>query len=1016
MSARPYRLPRDFEGPQPGRLIDREQALAFTFDGQVYRGFAGDTLASALMANGVRLVGRSFKYHRPRGVLTAGPEEPNALVAVGSGGRMTPNLRATMVELYEGLTARSQNRWPSLGFDLGQTASLAGRLLPAGFYYKTFMWPQGAWPLYERLIRQAAGLGPPTREPDPDTYEQIHLTCDVLVVGGGAAGLAAATAAAEAGARVVIAEETSRLGGLTDLGEERIDGGPALEWLAGRAADLAAREGVQVLTRTTVAGVYLHGHVLMAERLTDHAPLLGGSDGVPRERLWKVRPREIVVAAGAVERPLTFAGNDRPGVMLAGAARAYALRYGASPGVSGVVFTNNDDAYRTALTLKRFGVEIARIVDVRAGPQSELVEAARAAGIAISAGHVVADVETSLGGTQIRAVQIAQRRETGRIGALERVECDFVATTGGWSPAVQLTAHMGARPVWDERIAAPRPGALGPHMHAAGAANGIFSLAGAVAEGFAAGDAAGRAALGTAKRRGRAAARATVQESGEAPLEPFWFAPSYGARGEGTRHFLDFQNDVTVADVELAVREGYRSAEHLKRYTTLGMATDQGKVGNVNALAIHAEAARATMAELGTTTFRPPVTPLTFGAIAGQGAGAFFQPVRRTPVWHWHAGHGWDPEPVGLWRRPYCYRGPDEDREAAIAREVAAVRGAVGLLDASTLGKIEVTGPDAGRFLDLVYTNVMSSLAPERCRYGLMLNEEGYLIDDGVVARLGADRFLLHTTSGGADRIAGWLELWLQTEWPELRVFAANVTEQWAQFVVSGPHARRTVAAVGGDIDFAAEAFPFLAMRTGTLAEVPVRVFRISFTGELTFEIACPANAASHLWQALLDAGDLHGIAPFGTEALHVLRAEKGLIAIGDETDGTVTPHDLGLGWAVSKAKADFIGKRGLARPDLARQGRRQLVGLLTRDPARVLPDGAYALDRAEPSGQRRAVGVVTSTYRSPTLGRSIALALIEDGRARHGETVAFAVGRDMVEAEITEPAFYDRQGARQNV
>ena len=1016
MSGRSYRLPVTTGGPVVGRVLDRNTRLGFTFDGRSHIGYKGDTVASALLANGVRVVGRSFKYHRPRGLFSAGTEEPNGVVTIGTGNRMTPNIHATGAEIHDGLVARSQNRWPSLATDIGQITGWASRFIPAGFYYKTFMWPAAAWPVYERFIRRASGLGPPPKHIDPDTYEQIHVACDVLVAGGGVAGLAAARAAAQTGARVILADNAPRLGGSADICDGMIDGAPVVDWARGAVAELAARDNVHLLTRTTVAGHYFHNYLMMAERLTDHQPDLA-NEGVPRERLWKVRAGQVIVATGAIERGLTFANNDRPGIMLASAARIYAARYGVSPGGRGVVFTNNDDAYRTAILLAGAGVSIGRLVDTRAAPDGKLIEAARALGIEITTGAGIANVKTSLGGMGIEAVEVAKLRGDGRAGDTERVECDFVCVSGGWTPAAHLSAHSGGRLGFDEDLGTLRPMETPKHMHIAGAANAMFTLKGALAQGYRAGDIAGRAAQGQAKRRGKAALAEKISETAQGPAEPIWFVPATGRLAEGIKHFVDLQHDVTAADIELGVREGYRSVEHLKRYTALGMAPDQGKTGNVNGLAIQAAALGVTIADLGVTTFRPPFTPVTFGAIAGSQAGQLFQPVRRTPLTLRHEALGADFEPVGLWRRPYCYGAPALSRAQAVRREIRNTRANAGLLDASTLGKIEVRGRHAGKFLDLIYAGVMSSLKPGRCRYGLMLNEQGFVFDDGVVARLGEDRFLLHTTSGGADHVGGWLERWHQTEWPDMDLFITPVTEQWAQVGIAGPRARDVLLGLDSDIDFAPEAFPHLDWRPGRIEGIETRVFRVSFSGELSYEVACPAGFGAHLWDALMAAGEEFGIAPYGTEALHVMRAEKGFIAIGDETDGTVTPLDLGLGWAVSKKKQDFLGKRGLECADLARQGRWQLVGLQTADPACVLPDGAYLTDadHKDQLAPYPTIGFVTSTYMSPTLARSIALALVENGASRHGERIYARVGSGGVETEIVDPVFYDRDGSRQN-
>jgi sarcosine oxidase subunit alpha len=1009
---RPYRLP---QGLARERLIDRRRPLAFTFDGRRMTGFAGDTLASALFGNGQRLMGRSFKYHRPRSAVGLGSEEMNALVGVGEGRRHEPNLRATQVELYDGLVAVSQNRWPSLGFDLSATAGKASRLLPAGFYYKTFMWPQSFWKaLYEPLIRRAAGLGRATVERDPDAYEHLHVHCDVLVAGGGIAGLAAAEAAAATGARVIIADENAAFGGAADLARATIDGQPATDWADKRVLTLLEADNVHVLPRTTVAGHFHHNYVLMLERVADHDPERIAA-GAPRHRLWKVRAKQIVLATGAIERPIAFANNDRPGVMLASAVRGYVERYGVAPGERGVIFTSNDDAYLTAIALKRAGVTVAQVVDARASAESPIIAEARKAGIDIVAAAAVSGVETGAGGRNIAHVKIAPYRSgRGRILSETKLACDFVAVSGGFNPAVHLWCHNGGKLKFDEEMQSFRPDRHGDAMHAAGAVNGAMDSVTCLNQGYDAGAAAAKAVTGFAKKA-KVKRAASVMEK-QAAQEAVWFSPATGKYNEGNKHFVDFQNDVTVADLELALREGYDSAELTKRYTTLGMGTDQGRSSNINGLGVMAEATGKPIPEIGVTTFRPPFTPVTFGAIAGANVKERFQPVRRTSVFDWHVQHGADFEPVGLWRRAYCYPKGAEGRQGAVAREILTVRNRVGLLDASTLGKIEIKGPDAAEFLDRIYTNMMSTLKPGRARYGLMMSELGFLFDDGVTVRLSDDHFLMHTTSGGADRVAAWLEEWLQTEWTTLKVFITPVTEQWAQFAIAGPEARRVLQKLGGTIALDAESFPFMAMKEGMIGGYPVRVFRISFSGELSFEVATPSHYGLGLWEALIEAGREFGLEAYGTEALHVLRAEKGFVVIGDETDGTVTPLDVGLDWAVSKKKRDFLGKRSLQQPYLRAEGRKQLVGLLTEDPERVLPDGAYAVEKVMAKPPMKTIGQVTSSYFSPTLNRSIAMALIENGRARMGETLAFPLSDAVVKAQVVEPVFFDRQGERQNV
>ena len=998
-----------------GRLIDRSRKIDYSFNGKRLSGYPGDTLASALLGSDQMLVGRSFKYHRPRGIVASGAEEPNALVNLGTGARFEPNQRATTTELFDGLTATSQNHWPSLEFDIGGVNAYLGRFLPAGFYYKMFIHPRPFWKhIYEPFIRQSAGLG---RAPDPetvdaDTYEHFYAFCDVLVVGGGVAGLQAARVAAASGLRVMLIEQTAHWGGRAPVDGGRIDGHSAEDWVNSAVQGLESAENVTLRTRCMAAGLYDHGYVTAYERVADHTP---GADG-PRHRLWKIRAKQIVTATGAIERPLSFAGNDIPGVMLASAVRDYVVNYGISPGDRTVVVTNNDDAYRTALTLKNNGLSVPLILDAR-GPATDtpLMAEARAAGIEVMTGHGIARVK---GGKRVTGVVVCSMAGEGAM--VREIACDAVAMSGGWSPVVHLWSHTGGKLTWDAEQAffrpdpdrAPTSHDGRPNVIAAGCANGHLHLKDALQDA----DNAGKTAT---SRCGAApttsdAPQAVAQEEG--PLTPVWLMPQGAQHELRAKAWLDYQNDVKVSDVMLAAREGYESVEHTKRYTTLGMATDQGKLSNINGLAILSQALGEDIPAVGTTTFRPPYTPISMGAIAGEARGPTFQPIRRTPMHAWHESHGAVWEPVGLWRRPYCYRQGTENTEAAVHREIRAVRNGVGMLDASTLGKILVKGPDAGRFLDMLYTNMMSTLKPGKCRYGLMCTENGFLTDDGVVARIDEETFLCHTTTGGAERIHAHMEDWLQCEWWDWKVYTANVTEQYAQIAVVGPNARKVLEKLGG-MDVSKEALPFMDWRDGTLGGVPVRAYRISFSGELSYEIAVDANRGQALWEALMAAGAEFGITPYGTEALHVLRAEKGFIMIGDETDGTVIPQDLGLGWAISKKKDDYLGKRAQERTHMTDPNRWKLVGLETLDGS-VLPDGSYALaEGSNANGQRNTQGRVTSSYYSPTLNRGIAMGLVLHGPGRMGEVIAFnTTSGGTIQARIVSPVFYDPEGEKQNV
>ncbi len=992
-----------------GRLIDRRRPLGFSFDGVALRGVAGDTLASALLGAGIVLQGRSFKYHRPRAPVTAGTAEPNALVGLGHGAGYEPNVRTPAVPLAEGMAAESQNRWPSLAFDVGRINDRLARFLPAGFYYKTFLWPRPFWKhVYEPLIRRAAGLGRAPEGADPDRYEQLYAFADVVVAGGGVAGLAAAWAAAEGGARVIVLEEAGHWGGRAVVDGGTVDGQPAEAWVKATVAALEGLPNVSMRLNASLTAVHDHGYVLADEWPRD----AGAGAEAPRQRLWRIRAGRVIAANGAIERPLAFAGNDLPGVMLASAMREYAVNYGVAAGRRVVVVTNNDDAYRTALALAEAGVEVAAVVDARDDLRGPLPQAVRDRGIRIHDGSAIEKVH---GDTGVSHVTLCRHSGSGGV-VTARIDCDAVAMSGGWSPAVHLWSHAGGKVVWDADAALFRPdptrGPVGADgavfVIPAGAASGALWHPDAVADAHAAG-------LRAAAETGHASKALAPSASAEAEraLLPVWTMPAGAGPDLKAKMFLDFQNDVKVTDVELAAREGFESVEHAKRYTTLGMATDQGKLSNINGLAVLAAARGAGIAETGTTTFRPPWTPLSLGAIAGEAAGELFQPVRQTPMHDWHAAHNAKWEPVGLWRRPYAYVRPGETPAKAVVREVLNTRQTVGMLDASTLGKLLVRGPDAGRFLDMLYTGTMSALAPGRCRYGVMCNENGFVFDDGVVARVDEQTWLCHTTSGGAEHVHGWMEDWLQCEWWDWKVHVVNLTEAFAQVAVAGPNARKVLAKLGG-MDLSAEALGHMRWAEGRLGGFDARVFRVSFSGELGFEVAVPASQGPALWEKLMQAGAEVGIMPYGTEALHVMRAEKGFIMIGDETDGTVIPGDLGL--PTGAKKADFLGKRGLERTHLRDPERWKLVGLETLTGS-VLPHGALAVSGGYTDNyQRAAEGRVTSSYYSPTLGRGIALGLVRRGPWRMGEVLTFPVGAAAeMKARIVSPVFFDPEGGRLN-
>ena len=945
-----------------GGRIDRRTKRMFTFDGKARWGYAGDSLASALLAQGQMLFGRSFKYHRPRGILGAGVEEPNALVTVDRGpGRVTPNLRAPSVPIYDGLHATSQNRFPTLKTDLIAVNNVFSAFFPAGFYNKTFMWPRGAWEkVYEPIIRRLAGLGDSPTTRDPDHYDATYAHCETLIVGAGPAGISAALEAAAGGGRVILIDEQEEIGGgaLSDPAQ--------WPWLAEASAKLAAAGNVTVLSRTTAIGHYHQNFVVAAERLTDHLSL-AEAEGA-REKLWRIRAGEVVLAMGAIERPLVFEGNDVPGVMLASAARTFALRYGVAVGRKLVVMAVHDSGWRDALALQEAGVNIAAIVDLRRDIDPALVEAARAARIGCYTGYAVTNVT---GRQAVTGVKIA----LDGIAKEQVLECDAVLMAGGWTPTVHLWSHAKGTLRWDEAWGAYVPDKSHENLRCVGACAGAWDFGSGLTIG----------ALPAAK-----------------PLHE-------------SKAFVDFQNDVKARDIGLAVQEGFRSIEHIKRYTTNGMATDQGKTSNLNGLQIASDVLAKPVTEIGLTTFRPPYTPQSFGAMLGHHKEALFQPLRKTGIDDWAEGKGAVYENVAQWRRARYFPLAGEDMDAAVARECLGVRSAVGVFDASTLGKIEVVGPDAAEFLNRMYTNPWKSLEPGRCRYGLLLGEHGFIIDDGVSARLAPDRFHLTTTTGGAARVLGMMEDYLQTEWSDLDVWLTSTSEQWAVIAVQGPKAREVIAPLVEGIDLSAEAFPHMAVREGQICGVETRLFRVSFTGELGFEVNVPASQGRMVWDAIWAEGKSHGMVPYGTETMHVLRAEKGFIIVGQDTDGTVTPDDAGLGWAVGKKKPDFVGKRSLARPDIVAAGRKQLVGLLTDDPQAVLEEGAQIVADPNQPVPMTMIGHVTSSYHSATLGRSIAMALVAGGRDRMGETLHVPMPGGVISAKVVAPMFYDAEGSRLN-
>ncbi|MSO92643.1 MAG: sarcosine oxidase subunit alpha family protein [Rhodospirillales bacterium] len=993
-----------FRGDEGG-LIDRERPIAFTFNGERLQGYAGDTLASALLANGIRLVGRSFKYHRPRGIVSAGAEEPNALVQLAVGARTEPNARATQVELFEGLEAESQNCWPGVGFDVGALNGVFSSLFPAGFYYKTFMWPASLWMTYEHWIRKMAGLGRAPVQPDPDRYEHRFAHCDVLVAGGGPAGLAAALAAARSGARVILADEGADFGGALRGLRATIEGRPAMNWVRAAVAELAAMPDVVLLRRATVAGYYDHNSFVVSERPAEHMAVPAPFQA--RGRLWSVRAKEAVLATGAIERPLVFGNNDRPGVMLASAAQAYANRFAVRPGSRAVVFTNNDSAYEAALDLARAGVSVAAVIDAREDP-GPAARRVREAGIESIPGHAVINVQ---GGRKLKAAEVMAINGDGTAcagGDWRAIPCDLLAVSGGWNPAVHLFSQSRGKLRFDDRIAALVPGESFQRERSAGAARGTFTLRGCLAEGFRAGAVAARAA-GFDKAGEPPVPDCDTQA--ETPLRPLWVVPL--PKHTRLKRFVDLQNDVTAEDVALALREGYDNVEHLKRYTTLGMGTDQGRTSNVSGLGILAGLRGKSIPSLGTTTFRPPYTAIPFGTIAGREIGHHFAPTRRSAMHAWHEQAGASFIPAGLWFRPQVYRRPGEGMMDAIYRETKSVRTTVGMIDVSTLGKIDIQGRDAALFLDRVYTNNFRKLPVGKARYGLMLREDGMVFDDGTTTRIGESRYLMTTTTARAGEVMRHLEYCLQVLWPELDAYAVSVTEEWAAIALAGPASRSVLERVVGGVDVSNEGLPYMGYREGTVAEVPARIFRISFSGELAYEINVPADYGAAVWEAIHTAGRSFDIIPYGTEALSILRIEKGHVVSG-ELNGRTTADDLGFSAFLSKEK-DFIGKRSLAREGLWRPDRKQLVGLIPVDKKTRVPRGAQIVEDPDRETPVPMLGEITSQCYSPNLGHPIALGIVAGGRALHGRTLhaLSPVTGERVPVTVTPNVFIDPKGER---
>ena len=990
------------------KFIDETTRVSFKFNSKNYYGYKGDTLASALIANGIHLVGRSFKYHRPRGIMTAGSEEPNAIVQLNNNSALSePNVRATEVEIYDGLEASSQNCWPSVNFDIGGINNFLSPLLPAGFYYKTFMWPASFWEKYEYFIRKSAGLGKSPAAPDPDIYDHKYIHCDVLVIGGGISGIMAAKTAAQNGLNTLLVEEKPNLGGTTiyqNSEQHKINNQTSSIWLEKEIANLESLDNLEIKTRTSVAAFHGYNFLLARENLTDHLPIKDRTNKV-RQRLLKIRAKKVITATGSLERPLVFNNNDRPGIFLSSAIKKYIDFYGVSCGENNVLFTNNDSAYETALSLFKKGIRVKAIVDIREQPSSKIIEEVESNGIKVYKEYTVVNTE---GYKKINKISIMQLSKDGQsvIGSKIDLDCDCLGLSGGWTPAVHLFTQSGGKLRFRDEDQVFIPNHYPSKQISIGSCNGdfeldeILNLVPTQLKNF----------LEIEKTEYE---NLSIEISKNLSKRNIWLLPSDKVLGK-TKPFVDYQNDATAKDIKLALREGFRSIEHVKRYTTTGMGTDQGKLGNMHALGIIAETAGVKMGELGTTTFRPPYTPLSFGTIVGRNVGEYFDIFRKTPIHEWHVKNNAEFENVGQWKRAWYYPKTTEDMHQAVQRESKAARESAGILDASTLGKIDIQGTDASEFLNRVYTNAWSKLGIGKCRYGLMLHEDGMVYDDGVTTRLDENHYIMTTTTGGAANVMSKLEDYLQTEWPELDVYLTSVTDHFATISVCGPNSKKIVSKVIPDLDLSDENFPHMSFKNAKIDKVKCRVMRISFTGEHSYEINIQASFGKSVWEKCMEAGKEFNITPYGTETMHLLRAEKGFIIVGQDTDATMTPIDLQMDWIVSKKKYDFIGKRSLYRSDTIREDRKQLVGLLTEDPKIVLEEGAQIVEDTNKKPIEM-LGHVTSSYYSPNLSKSIALGVVRGGKNMMGKKLFIPMENKTITVTVADPVFLDKENKRLN-
>ena len=983
--------------------INRDKKISFTFNGKKYFGYEGDTLASALLANGIHLVGRSFKYHRPRGFFGAGVDEPNAKVQLYKGAKTEPNANATEVELVEGLIVKSQNCWPSVSFDFGAINNLFQKFFPAGFYYKTFMWPKSFWyKVYEPIIRKAAGLGVAPLKPDPDRYEHKYEYCDVLIAGSGPSGLASALAAAKNGARVILAEDKSRFGGSLLVDEVTIGNKKGKEWADEAISQLKSMPNVIVKNRSQVFGYYDHNMMVMFEKTRDH--IENPNKFTPRQKLWYIRAKEIVISTGSLERPLIFGNNDRPGILLSSAAKEYLKVYGVLVGRKPIIFTNNDSAYDTAIEFKKNGIN-PLVVDTRTNSDSSVISEAKNLNIDIKFSHGIANTKGHL---KVNSATIGKfNSDKSSYENLEEVSCDCICVSGNWTPTVHLSSQSGNKLKFNETIDAFIPSQSRQKESTIGSANGSFTLKQALEDGFN----KGFELSNKITNKNSKSTAPTSNERSYGEHDKFWCMPL--PKNKHYKRFVDFQNDVAVSDIELAVREGFRSIEHVKRYTTLGMATDQGKTSNLNGLQLVSNIEGKIVPEVGHTTFRPPYTAVTIGTIVGREVGKHYRPTRKSPMHEWHEKNNAVFVDAGLWLRPRYYKQGNESLEEAAKREANNVRKNVGVCDVTSLGKIDIKGPDTAEFLNRIYTNAWMKLPVGKARYGVMLREDGIVFDDGTTTRISENHFHMTTTTAQAVNVLAHLEYYLQVVWPELNVNVLSTTEQWAGAALAGPNSRELLSKLFPETNILNEALPFMGYKESDLFGVPARIFRISFSGELAYEINVESNYGTFMWEKIIEFGQEMNIEPYGTEALSTLRIEMGHVA-GSELDGRTIPYDVSLEGMLSKKK-DFIGKRSLTREAFLNPKREKVVGVIPLDKKTTIPEGSHLVKDGNASSPNPKLGHVSASCWSVEYNNPFSLAIIQDGKNRIGEKL-YAVSplnNKNIAVEIVSSHYVDPKGER---